>query len=361
MISNSSYDAVSRQWRSKIDNSHDFQVVRNDSVFRAGFSGPSVFESEFRKASDLKTVYMKRYAGMAVGDVFNGRTEYTPDGECFEITTPTDIRISPQDPDLVRKRILEDLTLVRGIGPVTAGVLRKKGYRTVHDLVSHRRFRNGAKECITRVLEGKPDETVSFIERRHSPSHPLSVLASGLYGCNSYLFLDLETMGFFSRPVILFGIAAFEEHRVVVRQFLVRDMEEELPALDLTLQNLREKPVVISYNGKAFDIPYLISRSAFYGGMMDRPRHHIDLLHASRRNAGHRLQDCRLGTIEKHLLGTSRSSDLPGSMVPEFYETYLQTGNPGPLVPIVEHNQKDVTSLAKLLFLFFREERHDSG
>ena len=39
-------------------------------------------------------------------------------------------------------------------------------------------------------------------------------------------------------------------------------------------------------------------------------------------------------------------------MVPEFYETYLQSGNPGPLVPIVEHNREDVTSLAKLLFHF---------
>ncbi len=58
------------------------------------------------------------------------------------------------------------------------------------------------------------------------------------------------------------------------------------------------------------------------------------------------------GTIEHHLLGSSRSHDLPGSMVPEFYETYLQSGNPGPLVPIVQHNLEDVTSLAKLLFHF---------
>jgi len=352
MISNSSYDAVSRQWRSKIDESHDFLVVSNDSVFRAGFSKSSVFESDFQKARDLKAACMNRFSGMAIEDVFNGSTEYTTEGECFGITTPTDIRISPPDPDLVRTRILEDLTLVRGIGPVTAGVLRRKGHRTIHDLVSHRRFRAGAKECVNLVLEGDPDEIVSFIGHRHSPSHPLSVLASGLYGCDSYLFLDLETMGFFSRPVILFGIATVEDHRVIVRQFLVRGMEEELPALELTLENLREKPVVISYNGKTFDIPYLISRSAFYGGMMDRPRHHIDLLHASRRHAGHLLQDCRLSTIEKHLLGTQRTHDLPGSMVPEFYETFLHTGNPGPLVPIVEHNRKDVTSLAELLFLF---------
>ena len=73
-------------------------------------------------------------------------------------------------------------------------------------------------------------------------------------------------MGFFSRPIILFGIATIEEQRVVVRQFLVRNMEEELPALDQTLHHLREKQVVVSYNGKTFDIPYLFSRSAFYGG-----------------------------------------------------------------------------------------------
>jgi|GEM_PF-6313634 len=72
MISESSYEAVSRQWRSKIDESHDFQVVRNDSVFRAGFSGSSVFESEFRKARDLKNDFLDIHAGMAVEDVFDG-------------------------------------------------------------------------------------------------------------------------------------------------------------------------------------------------------------------------------------------------------------------------------------------------
>jgi uncharacterized protein YprB with RNaseH-like and TPR domain len=295
---------------------------------------------------------MARHAGMAVEDIFDGRTISTPEGECFGITTPTDIRVPCPDPDQVKRRILEDLTLVRGIGPITAGMLRRKGHRTIEDLVSHRRFHDGAKDCIRMVLDGKPDEIVSFIEQRHSPSHPLVILASGLYGFDSCIFLDLETMGFFSRPVILFGFATIEDKRVVVHQFLVRGMEEELPALYLTLQNVREKQVVVSYNGKTFDIPYLVSRAAFYGIEMKKTRRHIDLLHASRRNAGRLLQDCRLSTVEQHLLGISRSHDLPGSMVPEFYETYLQSGNPGPLVPIVEHNQRDVSSLAKLLFLF---------
>jgi len=352
MISNPSFDAISRQWRSRIDESHDFLVVRNDSVFRAGFSRSPVFESEYEKARNLKTRSMGRYEGMEVEEVFEGRTLNTPVGECFEITTHCDIRVPRTDPETVKKQILQDLTLVRGIGPVTAGVLRRKGHRTIEDLISHRRFRDRARECFTRVMNGSPDEIVSFIECRHSSSHPLSLIATGLYGSDSYLFLDLETMGFFSRPVILFGFAAVEDQRVVVHQLLVRGMEEELPALEHTMQYLREKQVVVSYNGKSFDIPYIISRSAFYGGTTDGPLHHIDLLHASRRKSGHLLQDCKLGTIEKHMLGTVRSYDLPGSMVPEFYESYLHSGNPGPLVPIVEHNRNDVISLAKLLFLY---------
>jgi uncharacterized protein len=352
MISKSSYDAVNRHWRSRIGESHDFSVVRNDSVFRAGFSRSAVFESEYQMAHNLKTAFMARHAGMAVEDIFDGRTISTPEGECFGITTPTGIQVPRPDPDQVKRRILADLTLVRGIGPVTAGMLRRKGHRTIEDLVAHRRFHDGAKDCISTVLDGKPDEIVSFIEQRHSPSHPLVILASGLHGFDSCIFLDLETMGFFSRPIILFGFAKIEDKQVVVHQFLVRGMDEELPALYLTLQNMLDKKVVVSYNGKTFDIPYLVSRAAFYGFEMEKSRRHIDLLHASRRNAGHLLQDCRLSTVEQHLLGISRSHDLPGSMVPEFYETYLQSGNPGPLVPIVEHNKCDVSSLAKLLFLF---------
>jgi uncharacterized protein len=352
MISHSSYETVSRLWRSKIDGAHDFQVVKNDSVFRAGFSHSCIFESDFLKTQNLKAGYMERHAGMALEDIFEGRTIYTDDGECFEVTTHTDIKVPSLDTDLVRMRLLEELTLVRGIGPVTARMLRRKGHRTIRDLVSHRRFHKEAEKCVSHILDGKPDEIISLIERRHSPSHPLSILASGLLGFDSYLFLDLETMGFFSRPVILFGIGVIEDRRVVVHQLLVRGMEEELPALASTLHLLKEKPVVVSYNGKSFDIPYLISRSAYYGGFMERPYYHVDLLHASRRHAGQNLQDCRLSTIERHLLGSYRSHDLPGSMVPEFYETYLQSGNPGPLVPVMEHNLKDVTSLVKLLFLF---------
>ncbi len=51
----------------------------------------------------------------------------------------------------------------------------------------------------------------------------------------------------------------------------------------------------------------------------------------------------------------NRINDVPSSLVPEFYKTYLQTGNIGPLIPIVEHNQQDIITLALILSQLYEE------
>ena len=73
-----------------------------------------------------------------------------------------------------------------------------------------------------------------------------------------------------------------------------------------------------------------------------------------------RYPSLRLSAIEKEIFGIVREGDVCGQMVPEFYETYLKTGNCGPLVPIVTHNRQDVLSLAMLFFHQIRETYGDS-
>jgi uncharacterized protein YprB with RNaseH-like and TPR domain len=77
---------------------------------------------------------------------------------------------------------------------------------------------------------------------------------------------------------------------------------------------------------------------------------HFDMLHFSRRRWKGEFPSLRLTALEKEILGISRSDDIPGQMVPEFYEAYLRSGNCGPLVPILDHNRQDVVSLAVLFF-----------
>jgi len=59
-------------------------------------------------------------------------------------------------------------------------------------------------------------------------------------------------------------------------------------------------------------------------------------------------------TLEQRLFCIHREQDVPSMMVPEFYEAFLTSQNPGPLIPVVEHNCQDLVSLARL-FCLFRE------
>jgi uncharacterized protein YprB with RNaseH-like and TPR domain len=77
---------------------------------------------------------------------------------------------------------------------------------------------------------------------------------------------------------------------------------------------------------------------------------HFDMLHFSRRRWKATLPSLRLTALEKAVLGINRRDDIPGAMVPEFYEAYRRSGNCGPLVPVLEHNRQDVVSLALLFF-----------
>ena len=78
---------------------------------------------------------------------------------------------------------------------------------------------------------------------------------------------------------------------------------------------------------------------------------HLDLLHFSRKQWKNQLPNCQLQTLEKHLFGIERCDDVPSSKVPVFYRSYHETGNIGPLIPILEHNREDVVTLAKILSL----------
>ncbi|HTY15740.1 MAG TPA: ribonuclease H-like domain-containing protein [Methanoregulaceae archaeon] len=349
MIPATGFDEVSRHWKLSARNCSGPAIARNDSVFRAGFPGSSILESQYRQLQEMKTDLEERYAGLGIGDVFSGEVLDTPDGSCFRMVTEIFEEFPLPSPAEIRGILMNDLTLVRGIGPVKAGLLRRRGYRSIEDLRHNKTFRHDAEICENIIGWGVPEEIIDLVRMRHPPSHPQAVLSSALHGQDGFLFVDLETLGFFSRPIILFGLAEFQNRKLVVFQYLVRNMEEELAALTETIEHVRKKPVVVSYNGKAFDLPYLISRSAFYGTSTVRAGFHIDLLHVSRRMYRGMVQDCRLATIERHVLDNSRAVDIPGSLVPEFYESYQRTGNPGPLIPVVGHNREDVVTLARLL------------
>jgi uncharacterized protein YprB with RNaseH-like and TPR domain len=135
---------------------------------------------------------------------------------------------------------------------------------------------------------------------------------------------------------------------------LLRDIEDEPSAIWSLVSELEPDAPMITFNGKSFDLPYIKQRLAYYGldAPLDNP--HFDVLHFTRRALREKLVDCRLETVEKYL-GIKRDINIPGALVPSFYDTYLRTRNVGPLVAIVEHNKQDLLTLGTLFSKLYEE------
>ena len=83
--------------------------------------------------------------------------------------------------------------------------------------------------------------------------------------------------------------------------------------LSLLAELLADRPGLITFNGRTFDLPlldnrYLMNRlDNLVGDLLERP--HIDLLPPARRLWRQRLGSCALGALEKTLLGVRRTGE----------------------------------------------------
>jgi tetratricopeptide (TPR) repeat protein len=127
-------------------------------------------------------------------------------------------------------------------------------------------------------------------------------------------------------------------------------MEE--PAMLAALEEfLAPCQALVSFNGKAFDAPLLLTRFRTHGWLPPLTEMmHVDLLHLARRLWRDRLNDRSLGSLEAHILGVQRTEDdVPGWQVPSLFFHYLRSGDPEFVRGVFYHNAMDVLSLAALM------------
>jgi uncharacterized protein YprB with RNaseH-like and TPR domain len=171
-----------------------------------------------------------------------------------------------------------------------------------------------------------------------------------------FVFLDLETTGFSSTPLFLAGVLHPAATGVRVVQLLARDYSEER-ALICALDRILERfDFCITFNGKSFDIPYLRERAKYHRVRLKASHEQFDLLHHARRMWKHCLPNCRLVTLEWHILGRRRIGDVPGWEVPCIYHEFVHTKDAGKLHDVLRHNLIDVVSMAEL-FINLAEAR----
>lgn len=342
---------IGELWQHRMDTLREYEVIRDGNVFGTNLFNNAVFSSEYDRAREQLRQLERQYDGIKFETLFPGEEISNEGGVCITLESRYPLEIAAIDVERLTRDILADLTLVHGIGEITRRRLNSRGYSTIADLVQNPKFRSSAGQVLERLSHGNSAEIMDMIGNRHAKSHPFILGTAGFHEPEDYVFLDIETLGLFSRPIILFGVGMIEHGMLCVHQYLLRDIDEEQAALIATMGHLSgDHPALVTFNGKSFDYPYLQDRLAYYGMGSTSLITHYDVLHFSRRRWKGMFPSLRLSVLEREILGVCRTDDIPGAMVPEFYETFLKTKNCGPLVPIVEHNRQDVVSLALLFF-----------
>jgi uncharacterized protein YprB with RNaseH-like and TPR domain len=167
--------------------------------------------------------------------------------------------------------------------------------------------------------------------------------------------LDTETTGLAGGTgtyTFLVGLGTFEDAEFVVRQYFLRSLTEERAMLAHLATVLNGAGGILTYNGRSFDWPLLVTRFTLTRQraiLPDLP--HWDLLPLARRLWRDRVGSCRLGALEHHVLARPRDDDTPGWLIPQLYFDYLRDGDARRLRGVFEHNQRDLVALASLAAL----------
>ncbi|MDH7497935.1 MAG: ribonuclease H-like domain-containing protein, partial [Syntrophomonadaceae bacterium] len=257
-----SFSRVAREWRRRLEQEPGRRESRRSRP-APGWAFPSPAEPwRYRQAMAYKRRLLRQYAHAQLHEVLPGQERETGYGVCYLLERHEEMPAGGAVPAAHADRLAADLQLVRGIGPATERALRQAGVASLADLAGHPRFGEGARELQAALAGGDARTVASFIRRKHPPSHPALLHACALCGLEGLLFLDLETLGLFGAPIILFGLARVEAGRVRVEQYLVRDVAEEAAALAAVAAAVEAATALVTYNGRAFDVPYLESRGA---------------------------------------------------------------------------------------------------
>jgi uncharacterized protein YprB with RNaseH-like and TPR domain len=178
---------------------------------------------------------------------------------------------------------------------------------------------------------------------------------------NRVVFFDLETTGLSGGAgtlAFLAGCGWFEGESFRVRQFFLSSPSGEQAMLRALGSIFDEASLLVTFNGRSFDVPLMETRWAFHRtDAASDGLPHFDMLPTSRRLWGLRedagegamAAGCRLSELERSILGFHRIGDVPGFEIPARYFHFLRTGDGAAIAGVLEHNRHDLVSLAGVM------------
>lgn len=237
--------------------------------------------------------------------------------------------------------------------------------------------------AVARCLGGQPmdaSDACVVIDRHYAPeqSHgrrciesflpaadaPIGLFDARVAACANWsdrvVFFDIETTGLSGGAgtlAFLVGCGWFEATgRFTVRQFFLAGPAGERAMLDALARVFDDASLIVTYNGRTFDVPFMETRWAFHRTAAPTDDLvHFDMLPPARRLWGRRdlarpdADGCSLSAIERRVLGFHRFNDVPGFEIPARYFQFLRSGDASLIEGVLEHNRHDLVSLAAVM------------
>lgn len=183
------------------------------------------------------------------------------------------------------------------------------------------------------------------------------------YSLKDIAFFDIETTGFDKEKdsIILISLGYFSDYfEYTVKQYYADKLEQEKEILKEFGKDISSFNKWCSYNGIAFDEPFIVKRMNIYGIKTELPKEHVDLYRMIRpyyKQLG--LERCNLKTVEKYI-GVERKDKIDGGISVELYSEYLASGEKELREVIMLHNYEDVLNLPCIFKLINEVESNPS-
>ena len=240
---------------------------------------------------------------------------------------------------------------------IQAGASALSSYYPIEKVVDGQELSTpyGSAFLITHTYPVNNQDIIGLSRPEIITPHLLGGLINPINPNPEYVFLDTETSGLSGGSgtfAFLIGMGFFEADRFKLYQLFMRHPEEEQGIIAALNSLLGNSNILVTFNGKSFDVPLLNTRHKLHGFspiFLKDTHTHIDMLTTARRIWKNRLPSRSLGDLEKQILNIYRTADeVPGYMIPDIYFNYLATGDARPLAGVIYHNAMDIVSLAIL-------------
>ncbi len=200
---------------------------------------------------------------------------------------------------------------------------------------------------------------VSAYHAQFQPAAPLRLFDTRIDAVPDWadrvVFFDTETTGLSGGAgtlAFLVGCGWFVDGGFHVRQFFLSSPAGEPAMLADLARIFDDASLLVTYNGRTFDLPLMESRWAFHR----RPCPTDDLAHFDMLPPARRLwssrdpldRSCSLTALERAVLGFHRWNDVPGLEMPSRYFRFLRTADASVIEGVLDHNRHDILSLAAL-------------